>query len=105
MWRAWDVSWIRIWTCGPRPSPSWSAGCTSRSAGVGWCCASSVKPRLIHQNLEVGNSDIRRDMAAMLREQRRTNRLLSGMAWVAMGFFLGLVTAQVLLRLHMLGLF
>ncbi|HEX5374018.1 MAG TPA: ubiquinone biosynthesis regulatory protein kinase UbiB [Aquabacterium sp.] len=61
-------------------------------------------PRLVHQNLEHNHSDLRRDLAAMLREQRRTNHLLSGMAWIALGFMLGLLVAQVLLRLHLQGL-
>ncbi|HET6787631.1 MAG TPA: ubiquinone biosynthesis regulatory protein kinase UbiB, partial [Aquabacterium sp.] len=60
-------------------------------------------PRLIHQNLESGSLDIRRDLNAILAEQRRTNRILSGMAWVALGFFLGLMAAHLMLRLHAAG--
>jgi len=37
-------------------------------------------PRLVHQNLEHSNADLRRDLAAMLAEQRQTNRLLSSMS-------------------------
>ena len=61
-------------------------------------------PRLVHQNLEHSNADLRRDLAAMLAEQRQTNRLLSSIVWVGVGFVLGLLTAQLLLRLHGLGL-
>ena len=39
----------------------------------------------------------------MLAEQRQTNRLLSAIVWVGVGFVLGLLTAQLLLRLHGLG--
>lgn len=62
-------------------------------------------PRLIHHRLEVGNDELRQDLAAILREQRKTNRLLSAVVWVALGFVLGLVSAQVLMRLHVLGIF
>jgi len=60
-------------------------------------------PRLVHHNLEAGSGDIRRELRAILHEQRRTNRLLSGIGWVAFGFLLGLLSAQVLMRLHELG--
>ena len=62
-------------------------------------------PRLIHHRLETGNDELRQDLAAILREQRKTNRLLSAVVWVALGFVLGLVSAQVLMRLHVLGIF
>ena len=62
-------------------------------------------PRLIHDNLQNSNDDLRLDLAAILREQRKTNRLLSAVVWVALGFVLGLVSAQVLMRLHVLGIF
>ena len=60
-------------------------------------------PRLIHHNLEHGDVKLRRDLAAMLAEQRQTNRLLSMIVWVGVGFVLGLLTAQLVLRLHGLG--
>ncbi|RRS05345.1 ubiquinone biosynthesis regulatory protein kinase UbiB [Aquabacterium soli] len=62
-------------------------------------------PRLIHDNLQNSNDDLRLDLAAILREQRKTNRLLSAVVWVVLGFVLGLVSAQVLMRLHVLGIF
>jgi ubiquinone biosynthesis protein len=62
-------------------------------------------PRLVHENLQHGANDIRADLAHMLAEHRKTNRLLSGMVWAGLGFVLGLVAAQVLMRLHVLGVF
>ncbi|HRH29743.1 MAG TPA: ubiquinone biosynthesis regulatory protein kinase UbiB, partial [Aquabacterium sp.] len=62
-------------------------------------------PRLVHENLQHGGQDIRRDLAQMLAEHRRTNRLLSGMVWAGLGFVLGIVVAQVLMRLHVLHVF
>jgi ubiquinone biosynthesis protein len=62
-------------------------------------------PRLVHQNLAHTSDDIRKDLALILLEQRRTNRALSGLAWAAMGFVAGMVVAQLLLRLHIEQLF
>ncbi|HYR25084.1 MAG TPA: ubiquinone biosynthesis regulatory protein kinase UbiB, partial [Aquabacterium sp.] len=62
-------------------------------------------PRLIHHNLENGDANLRRDLAAMLAEQRQTNRLLSAIVWVGVGFVLGLLAAQLVVRLHLLGVF
>jgi len=62
-------------------------------------------PRLVHENLQHGAKDIHADLAHMLAEQRKTNRLLSGMVWAGLGFVLGLVAAQVLMRMHILGVF
>jgi ubiquinone biosynthesis protein len=62
-------------------------------------------PRLVHQNLAHTSNDIRKDLALILHEQRRTNRALSGLAWAAMGFVAGMVVAQLLLRLHISHLF
>ncbi|MFN4264916.1 MAG: ubiquinone biosynthesis regulatory protein kinase UbiB [Aquabacterium sp.] len=60
-------------------------------------------PRLVHHNLESGSLDVRRELYAILAEQRRTNRILSAIAWVAFGFVMGLLAAQVMLRLHGAG--
>ena len=60
-------------------------------------------PRLIHKNLEQGDAALRRDLHAMLLEQRRTNRTLSAMLWVALGFVMGLLAAQLLMRLYAMG--
>ena len=60
-------------------------------------------PRLVHHNLKASDSGLRRDLALMLREQRRTNSTLSAMLWVILGFIMGLMVAQLLLRLHAYG--
>jgi ubiquinone biosynthesis protein len=60
-------------------------------------------PRLIHRNLQQGDSALRRDLAAMLSEQRRTNRTLSAMLWVGIGFAMGVVAAQIVAHLHNTG--
>ncbi len=62
-------------------------------------------PRLIHDNLQQGDSGLRRDLQAILLEQRRTNRALSALLWVGVGFVMGLLAAQIVARLHGLGLF
>jgi ubiquinone biosynthesis protein len=61
-------------------------------------------PRLIHHNLEQGDSALRRDMHAMLLEQRRTNRSLSAILWLGLGFVLGLSAAQLVVYLRNMGL-
>jgi ubiquinone biosynthesis protein len=60
-------------------------------------------PRLVHLNLERGDSALRHELHAILAEQRRTNRILSAVVWVGLGFALGLLVARLLLRLHDLG--
>lgn len=60
-------------------------------------------PRLVHQRLAHGDEALRMDLQAILKEQRRTNRLLSAVVWAGLGFVLGLFAAQMLLRLHGLG--
>ncbi|WP_290869024.1 ubiquinone biosynthesis regulatory protein kinase UbiB [Aquabacterium sp.] len=60
-------------------------------------------PRLVHLNLERGDSALRHELHAILAEQRRTNRILSAVVWVGFGFALGLLVARLLLRLHDLG--
>ncbi len=55
-------------------------------------------PRLVHQALTQAARKIEGDdapastalVAALLKEQRRTNRLLQAMLWVAVGFVVGL---------------
>ena len=61
-------------------------------------------PRLLHQNLQRGDQGLRRDLAAILSEQRQTNQSLKTSLWVALGFVAGLLAAQLLLRLHLAGL-
>jgi ubiquinone biosynthesis protein len=57
-------------------------------------------PRLVHQALQGTSRAEPRLIEAMLAEQRRTNRLLQRMGYVAIGFVLGLLTMQAWLRLH-----
>jgi ubiquinone biosynthesis protein len=56
-------------------------------------------PRLMHQALKHPRQrDESPLLQALLVEQRRTNRLLQALAWVALGFFVGLVFARLMLR-------
>jgi len=57
-------------------------------------------PRLLHAALQPQPANQQRLLEAILVEQRRTNRLLAGLAFSAVGFLLGLVAMQLLLRLH-----
>jgi len=57
-------------------------------------------PRLLHQALQPGAATQQRALEALLAEQRRTNRLLQGIVYGAIGFLLGLVAMQVLIHLH-----
>ena len=60
-------------------------------------------PRLVHHQLAHGDEVLRRDLHAILREQRRTNRTLSAVLWLGLGFGLGLLAARILLTLHSQG--
>jgi ubiquinone biosynthesis protein len=62
-------------------------------------------PRLIHHNLQQGDTALRRDLRAILAEQRKTNRALSAMLWVGLGFALGVLAAQIVAHLHGIGMF
>ena len=53
-------------------------------------------PRLLHQYLARPPSGATRGLDALLAEQRRTNRLLQGLAYGAIGFVLGLLVMVVL---------
>jgi ubiquinone biosynthesis protein len=60
-------------------------------------------PRLLHDALKrQASPHDAQAMNALLLEQRRTNRLLRGMLYVAVGFSLGLVGAAILLRTGLL---
>jgi ubiquinone biosynthesis protein len=57
-------------------------------------------PRLLHQALErtatgSANTDELRTLQALLREQRRTNKLLAGALWGGLGFLVGVVAARL----------
>jgi len=51
-------------------------------------------PRLLHDYLQQRPSDYRRDLQELLREQRRTNKLIQGLIYGGIGFALGLVAVQ-----------
>ncbi|MBP7914136.1 MAG: ubiquinone biosynthesis regulatory protein kinase UbiB [Vitreoscilla sp.] len=55
-------------------------------------------PRLLHHALHARQRDEGPLLAALLREQRRTNRLIQGAMLAALGFVAGAVLAQILLR-------
>ncbi|AOW12327.1 ubiquinone biosynthesis regulatory protein kinase UbiB [Hydrogenophaga crassostreae] len=57
-------------------------------------------PRLMHDYLAHRPHELRRDIDALLIEQRRTNRLLQGVIWGGVGFLLGLLLMQVLTRIR-----
>jgi ubiquinone biosynthesis protein len=57
-------------------------------------------PRLLHRSLTVRQSDSAPLLAALLREQRHTNRLLSGLIWAAAGFLLGMLAARLVLQVN-----
>ena len=55
-------------------------------------------PRLLHQSLQPRPLSQQRMLEALLIEQRRTNRLLQGIAYGGLGFVIGLVVTQVVFR-------
>jgi ubiquinone biosynthesis protein len=57
-------------------------------------------PRLLHGALQPSAPPQQRTLDALLVEQRRTNRLLSGVIYAGLGFLLGLVAMQIFLRMH-----
>ena len=57
-------------------------------------------PRLVHQALQPRPATEQRALEALLVEQRRTNRLLQGIVYGGLGFVLGLVVMQIVIRLH-----
>ncbi|MEZ5703979.1 MAG: ubiquinone biosynthesis regulatory protein kinase UbiB [Burkholderiaceae bacterium] len=58
-------------------------------------------PRLMHDYFAHRPHDMRRELDALLVEQKRTNRLLQGIIWAGVGFFLGLLVMQVLTRIRL----
>ncbi len=57
-------------------------------------------PRLLHDYLRQRPSDHRRDLQELLVEQRRTNRLLQAIIYGGIGFALGLVAMQIIVRVR-----
>ncbi len=55
-------------------------------------------PRLLHDYLRHRPTELKREMQQLLHEQRRTNRLLQGIIYAGVGFFLGLLAMQLVVR-------
>ncbi|MFZ2988582.1 ubiquinone biosynthesis regulatory protein kinase UbiB [Ideonella sp.] len=56
-------------------------------------------PRLLHAQLTAGpRNDSSAISLALLREQRRTNRLLAGLIWSVSGFLIGMLAARLFLH-------
>lgn len=58
-------------------------------------------PRLVHDYLRHRPHELREDIELLLVEQRRTNRLLQGIIYGGLGFLIGLIVMQVLVRTHL----
>jgi len=58
-------------------------------------------PRLLHDFLENRPADHRRELLELLAAQKRTNRLLQAIIYGGMGFVLGLIVMQVLMRVRL----
>ncbi len=58
-------------------------------------------PRLLHDYLAHRPSDNQRDLRELLIEQKRTNKLLQGLVYGALGFVLGLIVMQAVVRVHL----
>lgn len=58
-------------------------------------------PRLLHDYLKQNPADHRRELEQLIAEQRRTNRLLQGLIYGGIGFALGLIAMQVILRVRL----
>jgi ubiquinone biosynthesis protein len=58
-------------------------------------------PRLLHDALRRQAAPPSQDLRELLEEQRRTNRILQGMAWVGAGFVVGLWVMQWYLRVSL----
>jgi ubiquinone biosynthesis protein len=58
-------------------------------------------PRLMHDFLENRPADHRRELMELLAAQKRTNRLLQAIIYGGIGFVLGLIAMQVLVRVRL----
>jgi len=58
-------------------------------------------PRLLHRYLQHHRDEGRRDLLELLAEQRRTNRLLQGIVYGGIGFALGLIVMQFVVRIRL----
>ena len=57
-------------------------------------------PRLLHDYLKQQSGGTQREIRELLAEQKRTNRLLQGLVYGAIGFALGLLAMQLLVRVR-----
>jgi ubiquinone biosynthesis protein len=57
-------------------------------------------PRLIHAALQPPPPSQQHMLEALIAEQRRTNRLLSGVILAAIGFVIALIVIQLITRFH-----
>lgn len=62
-------------------------------------------PRLVSDYLQHKPQDMRGELKALVQEQRRTNRLLSGLIYAGVGFVVGLVVMQILWQMQVFGAF
>jgi ubiquinone biosynthesis protein len=58
-------------------------------------------PAMLHEYLRQRPSDQARDLQELLAEQKRTNRLLQGIMYGGVGFALGLLAMQLLVRVRL----
>jgi ubiquinone biosynthesis protein len=58
-------------------------------------------PRLLHDYLQHKPHELRREIDQLVAEQRRTNRLLQGIIYAGLGFLLGLLAMQLLVRVQL----
>ena len=58
-------------------------------------------PRLLDAYLRQQPADLRREVRELLTEQKRTNRLLQGLIYGGIGFALGLLVMQVIVRVQL----
>ncbi|MDM0112940.1 ubiquinone biosynthesis regulatory protein kinase UbiB [Variovorax sp. J22R133] len=59
-------------------------------------------PRLLHDYLEHRPADHRKELVELLAAQKRTNKLLQAIIYGGIGFVLGLIVMQVLVRVRVL---
>lgn len=58
-------------------------------------------PRLLYGYLRQRPADNRRGLEALLAEQKRTNRLLQGLVYGGLGFVLGMIVMQLVVRVRL----
>ena len=58
-------------------------------------------PRLLYQFLQNKPAEDRHELLELLAEQKRTNRLLQSLIYGSIGFALGLIVMQIVVRLHL----